>query len=181
LRRELIETTSDYEREKLEERLAKIVGGVSIVRVGASTEAAMKEKKSRVEDALHATRAAVQEGIVPGGGVALLRCIPRVKRMRLKGDEKVGSNVLEKALSAPIRRIADNAGRNGSLVAEKVAGMNRNMGYDAEQDKFRDMMLAGIIDPAKVVRTALMNAASIAGLMLTCEAIVADKKGSEAL
>jgi chaperonin GroEL len=179
LRIEMLETTSDYEREKLEERLAKLVGGVSIVRVGAPTEADMKEKKSRVEDALHATRAAAMEGIVPGGGVALLRCIPRVKRMRLQGDEKVGAQVVEKALAAPIQQIAQNAGRNGGLVAEKVAGMKQNMGYDAEADKFRDMMLAGIADPAKVARVALENAASIAGLMLTCEAIVADMPEEE--
>ncbi len=175
LRKGIIQTTSDYEREKLEERLAKIVGGVSIIRVGAATESAMKEKKARVEDALHATRAAAEEGIVPGGGVALLRSIPRVKRMRLKGDQKVGAQVVERALSAPIRQIAANAGRNGHLVAEKVAGMKQNMGYDAERDKFRDMFLAGIVDPAKVARVALQNAASIAGLMLTCEAIVAEK------
>jgi chaperonin GroEL len=174
LRREMLETTSDYEREKLEERLAKIVGGVSIIRVGAPTETAMKEKKARVEDALHATRAAALEGIVPGGGVALLRCAPRVRRMRLQGDEKVGAQIVERALAAPMRQIADNAGRNGSLVAEKATGLKPNMGFDAEQEKFRDMMLAGIIDPAKVARVALENAASIAGLMLTCEAIVAD-------
>jgi len=179
LRREMTQTTSDYEREKLEERLAKLVGGVSMVRVGAHTESATKEKKARVEDALHATRAAVLEGIVPGGGVALLRCIPRVKRMRLEGDEKIGAQVVEKALSAPMRQIADNGGRNGSLVVEKAAGMKHNMGYDAEEDRFRDMMLAGIVDPAKVVRTALMNAASIAGLMLTCEAIVAEMPEKE--
>ncbi len=174
LRREMLETTSDYEREKLEERLAKLVGGVSIVRVGAPTEAAMKEKKARVEDALHATRAAVMEGIVPGGGVALLRCIPRVRRLKLEGDEKIGARIVEKALSAPMRQIADNAGRNGSLIVEKVAGMKQNMGFDAEGEKFREMMLAGIVDPAKVTRVALTNAASIAGLMLTCEAVVAE-------
>ncbi len=174
LRWEMMETTSDFEKEKLEERLAKIVGGVSIIRVGAPTETAMKERKARVEDALHATRAAAMEGIVPGGGVALLRCIPRVKRMRLQGDEKVGAQTVELALSAPMRQIADNAGRNGSLVAEKAVSLKQNMGFDAEKEKFRDMMLAGIIDPAKVARVALENAASIAGLMLTCEAIVAD-------
>ncbi len=180
LRREMMETTSDFEREKLEERLAKLVGGVSIVRVGAATEAAMKEKKARVEDALHATRAAAEEGIVPGGGVALIRAMPRIKRMRLKGDEKIGANILQSALSAPMRQIAENAGTNGHLVVEKVSAMNPNMGYDADEEKYRDMMLAGIIDPAKVVRVALMNAASIAGLMLTCEAIVADKPEEEA-
>ena len=179
LRREMVETTSDYEREKLEERLAKLVGGVSIVRVGAHTEAAMKEKKARVEDALHATRAAVMEGTVPGGGVALLRCIPRLKRLKLDGDEKVGAQVVERALSAPIRQIAENSGRNGYLIAEKVAGMKQNMGFDAEANKFRDMVLAGIVDPAKVVRVALMNAASIASLMLTCEAIVAEEPEEE--
>ncbi len=179
LRKEMMETTSDFEREKLEERLAKIVGGVSIVRVGSPTEAAMKEKKARVEDALHATRAAVEEGIVAGGGVTLVRSIPRVRRMRLTGDEKLGAQVVERALSAPMRQIADNAGRNGHLVVEKVSGMKQNMGYDAEEDRFRDMMLAGIADPAKVVRTALMNAASIAGLMLTCEAIVAEMPEEE--
>jgi chaperonin GroEL len=175
----MTETTSDYEREKLEERLAKIVGGVSIVRVGAPTEIAMKEKKARVEDALHATRAAALEGIVPGGGVAFVRAIPRVKRMRLEGDEKIGSQVVERALSAPMRQIAQNAGRNGYLIVEKAMGMKANMGFDAEEEKFRDMMLAGIVDPAKVVRTALMNAASIAGLMLTCEAIVAEMPEEE--
>lgn len=179
LRREMFETTSDYEREKLEERLAKLVGGVSMIRVGASTEAAMKEKKARLEDALHATRAAAEEGIVPGGGVALLRSIPRVKRMRPPGDEKVGAQVVEKALSAPMRQIADNAGRNGYVVAEKVAAMKQNMGYDAQEDRFRDMTLAGIVDPAKVVRVALQNAASIAGMMLTCEAVVAEKPEKE--
>jgi len=179
LRREMTETTSDYEREKLEERLAKIVGGVSIVRVGAPTEIAMKEKKARVEDALHATRAAALEGIVPGGGVAFVRAIPRVKRMRLEGDEKIGAQVVERALSAPMRQIAQNAGKNGYLIVEKAMGMKANMGFDAEEEKFRDMMLAGIVDPAKVVRTALMNAASIAGLMLTCEAIVAEMPEEE--
>ncbi len=179
LRKEMMETTSDYEREKLEERLAKLVGGVSIVRVGAMTEAAMKEKKARVEDALHATRAAVEEGTVPGGGVALLRSIPRVRRLKLEGDEKVGAQVLERALSAPMRQIAHNAGKNGYLVAEKVAGMKQNMGYDVEADKFRDMVAAGIIDPLKVTRVALTNAASIAGLMLTCEAIVAEEPEEE--
>jgi chaperonin GroEL len=179
LRREMTETTSDYEREKLEERLAKIVGGVSIVRVGAPTETAMKEKKARVEDALHATRAAALEGIVPGGGVAFVRAIPRVKRLRLEGDEKIGAQVVERALSAPMRQIAENAGKNGHLVAEKAMGMKPNVGFDAEQEKYRDMMLAGIVDPAKVVRTALINAASIAGLMLTCEAIVAEMPEEE--
>jgi chaperonin GroEL len=175
LRRDMFETTSDFEREKLEERLAKLVGGVSIVRVGATTEAAMKEKKARVEDALHATRAAVLEGILPGGGVALVRTMPRVRRMKLTGDEKVGAQIVEKALSAPMQQIAENAGRNGALVAEKVSGMKPNMGYDAEADRFRSMLIAGIIDPAKVTRVALLNAASVAGLMLTCEAIVVDQ------
>jgi chaperonin GroEL len=184
-----IETTdSDYDREKLQERLAKLAGGVAVVSVGASSEADMKQKKARVEDALHATRAAVEEGILPGGGVALLRCREAVQQVRgnAKGDEKVGVDIVLRTLDAPLRQIADNCGIDGSVVADEVAREPETTGYDANRGEYTDMFKAGIIDPAKVVKTALTNAASIAGLMLTTEALVTsldekdeDKRGVE--
>ena len=172
-----IETTdSDYDREKYQERLAKLAGGVAVVQVGASTEAEMKQKKARIEDALHATRAAAEEGILPGGGVALLRCAEAVEKARAnaRGDEKIGVDIVLHALATPLRQIADNCGVDGSVIADEVAGKPTNTGYDANTGKYVDMYKAGIIDPLKVVRTALENAASIAGLMLTTETLVTD-------
>ena len=174
LRTQIENTESEYDREKLQERLAKLTGGVAIVSVGAGTEAEMKQKKARVEDALHATRAAVEEGIVPGGGVALLRCREAVEKARsqAKGDEKIGVDIILHALEAPIRQIAENCGIDGAVVADEVAQKDVNIGYDANKGEYVDMLKAGIIDPVKVVRVALTNAASIAGLMLTTEALV---------
>ncbi len=174
IRTQLDATESEYDREKLQERLAKLTGGVAIVSVGAGTEAEMKQKKARVEDALHATRAAVEEGIVPGGGVALLRCREAVEKARsqAKGDEKIGVDIVLSALEAPIRQIAENGGIDGSVVADEVAGKAIHVGYDANKGEYVDMLKAGIIDPVKVVRVALTNAASIAGLLLTTEALV---------
>lgn len=174
LRNQIEGTESEYDREKLQERLAKLTGGVAIISVGAGTEAEMKQKKARVEDALHATRAAVEEGIVPGGGVALLRCREAVEKARsqAKGDEKIGVDIVLHALEAPIRQIAENGGIDGAVVADEVADKDLNMGYDANKGEYVDMLKAGIIDPVKVVRVALTNAASIAGLMLTTEALV---------
>ncbi|MEO0477805.1 MAG: TCP-1/cpn60 chaperonin family protein, partial [Planctomycetota bacterium] len=185
IRKSIENTTSDYDREKLQERLAKLTGGVAIVSVGASSEADMKQKKARVEDALHATRAAVEEGILPGGGVALLRCKEAVEAARssAKGDEKIGVDIVLGVLDAPLKQIADNGGLAGSVVADEVSQKGFNHGYDANAGEYCDMLKAGVIDPAKVVKTALSNAASIAGLMLTTEALVtnfddkdADKK-----
>ena len=174
LRTQIEGTESEYDREKLQERLAKLTGGVAIVSVGAGTEAEMKQKKARVEDALHATRAAVEEGIVPGGGVALLRCREAVEKARAqaKGDEKIGVDIVLHSLEAPIRQIAENGGIDGAVVADEVADKDLTMGYDANKGEYVDMLKAGIIDPVKVVRVALTNAASIAGLMLTTEALV---------
>jgi chaperonin GroEL len=174
IRQQIEGTESEYDREKLQERLAKLTGGVAIVSVGAGTEAEMKQKKARVEDALHATRAAVEEGIVPGGGVALLRCREAVEKARgqAKGDEKIGVDIVLHALEAPIRQIASNGGIDGAVVADEVAGKDLTVGYDANKGEYVDMLKAGIIDPVKVVRVALTNAASIAGLMLTTEALV---------
>jgi chaperonin GroEL len=174
IRNQIENTESEYDREKLQERLAKLTGGVAIVSVGAGTEAEMKQKKARVEDALHATRAAVEEGIVPGGGVALVRCKEAVEKARTqaKGDEKIGVDIVLHALEAPIRQIADNGGLDGAVVADEVSGKPVNVGYDANKGEYVDMLKAGIIDPVKVVRVALTNAASIAGLMLTTEALV---------
>jgi len=174
IRRQIEETTSDYDREKLQERLAKLVGGVAVINVGAATETEMKEKKARVEDALNATKAAVEEGIVPGGGVAFLRCVAALDKLKLEGDQRVGVNIVRRALEEPIRQIANNAGAEGSVVVQNVKGMETNMGFDAAEDKYVDMMKTGIIDPTKVCRTALQNASSIAGLMLTTEALVTD-------
>ena len=174
LRSQIDETTSDYDREKLQERLAKLVGGVAVIKVGAATETEMKEKKARVEDAMHATRAAVEEGIVAGGGVSLIRAIPSLDTLELDGDEQIGCNIVRRALEEPLRQIAQNAGVEGAVVVSKVAGEDGNHGYNAATDSYGDLVDAGVIDPAKVTRTALQNAASIAGLLLTTEALVAD-------
>jgi chaperonin GroEL len=175
IRAQIEETTSDYDREKLQERLAKLAGGVAVVKGGAATETAMKEKKARVEDALNATRAAVEEGIVPGGGVALLRASKSIEKLKLEGDEKVGANIVKRALEEPIRQIVENAGLEGSVVVERVkAETVATRGFDAESLAYVDMIQAGIIDPTKVERIALQNAASVAGLLLTTEALVTD-------
>jgi chaperonin GroEL len=179
LRREIETTTSDYDREKLEERVAKLAGGVAKILVGAATESEMKEKKARVEDALHATRAAVEEGILPGGGVALLRAALQCKPTGLSHDEEIGYNIVLRACRYPLTQIATNAGKDGTVICEKVAEMDGNMGYNALTDKFEDMVKAGIIDPTKVTRTALQNAASVATLLLTSEALVAEKPKEE--
>jgi chaperonin GroEL len=175
IRAQIEETTSDYDREKLQERLAKLVGGVAVINVGAATETEMKEKKARVEDALNATRAAVEEGIVPGGGVAYLRALPALDKLKLPEAQQFGLNILKKALEEPIRWIAQNAGYDGSIVVEKVKNEKGNFGFDAQKEEYTDMVKAGIIDPTKVVRTALQNAASVASLLLTTEAMVAEK------
>ena len=182
IRQQVENTESEYDREKLQERLAKLTGGVAIVSVGAGTEAEMKQKKARVEDALHATRAAVEEGIVPGGGVALLRCREAVEKARsqAKGDEKIGVDIILHALEAPIRQIAENGGIDGAVVADEVAGKDLNVGFDANKGEYVDMLKAGIIDPVKVVRVALTNAASISGLLLTTEALVTNLDKDEA-
>ena len=175
IRAQIEETTSDYDREKLQERLAKLAGGVAIIKVGAATETAMKEKKARVEDALNATRAAVEEGIVPGGGVALLRAATVIDGLKLEGDEKVGAMIVKRALEEPIRQIVENAGLEGSVIVEKVkAEKGVARGFDAESLEFVDMIQAGIIDPTKVERVALQNAASVASLLLTTEALITD-------
>jgi chaperonin GroEL len=175
IRAQIEETTSDYDREKLQERLAKLAGGVAVIKVGAATETAMKEKKARVEDALNATRAAVEEGIVPGGGVALLRAAGAVDALKLEGDEKVGAHIVRRALEEPIRQIVENAGLEGSVIVEKVkAEKVLTRGFDAESLEFVDMIQAGIIDPTKVERVALENAASVASLLLTTEALITD-------
>ena len=174
IKAQIEETTSDYDREKLQERLAKIVGGVAVINVGAATETEMKEKKARVEDALHATKAAVEEGIVPGGGVALLRTVPVLETMTLDGDQQFGVNIVRRAAEEPIRLIAENAGVEGSIVVDKVRNAKATDGYNAATDKYVDMVDAGVIDPTKVTRCALQNAASVAGLMLTTEVTVTD-------
>jgi len=177
IRAQIEKSTSDYDKEKLQERLAKLAGGVAVINVGAATETEMKEKKARVEDALHATRAAVEEGIVPGGGVALLRCQSTVTKLKLEGDEKVGAEIVRRALEEPIRIIAQNAGAEGSIVVAKVReAKEKNLGYNAQTDVYEDLVAAGVIDPTKVTRSALQNAASIAGLLLTTEAVVVEKK-----
>lgn len=174
IKAQIEETTSDYDREKLQERLAKIVGGVAIINVGAATETEMKEKKARVEDALHATKAAVEEGIVPGGGVALLRCVPALEKLKLEGDQKIGVQIVKRALEEPIRQIVGNAGFEGSVVVERVKKEKATVGFDAVSETYVDMIETGIIDPTKVTRCALQNAASVAALMLTTEVVVAD-------
>ncbi len=177
LRAQVEETTSDYDKEKLQERLAKLVGGVAVIKVGAATETELKEKKARVEDAMHATRAAVEEGIVPGGGVALIRCISALEKLKLHDDEAIGVNIVKRALEEPMRQIVQNAGQEGAVVVGRVReSKDENFGFDAERNEFVDLVKAGVIDPAKVTRLALQNAASIAALMLTTEALVADIK-----
>ncbi len=175
IRTQIEETTSDYDREKLQERLAKLVGGVAQIKVGAATETEMKEKKARVEDAMHATKAAVEEGIVPGGGVALVRTIPALEKLKAEGDEQIGIDIVKRALEEPLRMIAANAGHEGAVVVEKVrTNQNPNYGFNAQTETFGDLVEAGVIDPTKVVRTALQNAASIASLLLTTEALVSE-------
>jgi chaperonin GroEL len=175
IKRQIEETTSDYDREKLQERLAKLAGGVAVIQVGAATETEMKEKKARVEDALHATRAAVEEGIVAGGGVALLRAAPTAqKKIRVTGDEKIGVGIVLRAIEEPLRQLATNAGMEGSIIVREVMDEDGNKGYDAERNKHVDMLESGIIDPTKVTRTALQNAASVAGLLVTTECLVTE-------
>jgi chaperonin GroEL len=175
LRAQIEETTSDYDREKLQERLAKLVGGVAVIRIGAATETEMKEKKARVEDALNATRAAVEEGVVSGGGVALVRCMDALDKVEVSGEEKNGINLLKRAIGEPLKHIAVNAGHAGSVVLRKVMDGKNDYGFNAETEKYENLVAAGIIDPTKVVRLALQNAASVAGLMITTEAIVSEK------
>ncbi|HKM89948.1 MAG TPA: chaperonin GroEL [Candidatus Acidoferrales bacterium] len=180
LRAQVEDSASDYDREKLQERLAKLVGGVAVIKVGAATETELKEKKARVEDAMHATRAAVEEGIVPGGGVVLVRCIPALEKLKLEGDEAIGVKIVTRALEEPMRQIAQNAGHEGALIVGRVReSKDDSFGFDAETGEFGDLVKAGIIDPAKVTRLALQNAASIAALMLTTEALVADIREEE--
>ncbi len=175
IRAQVEETTSDYDREKLQERLAKLVGGVAVIKVGAATETEMKEKKARVEDALNATRAAVEEGIVPGGGVAYIRTLPALDKLKLEGDQQVGVNIVKKALEEPLKMIAANAGMEGSVVVEKVKEKKGSYGFNARTDQYEDMIAAGVIDPTKVTRFALQNAASVASLMLTTQCMIAEK------
>jgi chaperonin GroEL len=177
IRTQIEKSTSDYDKEKLQERLAKLVGGVAIIKVGAATETELKEKKARVEDALHATRAAVEEGIVPGGGVALIRAIPAVEALlkNLEGDEKIGAQIVRRALEEPLRQIVANAGEEGAVVVAKILeSKDQHFGYNAATSVFEDLVKAGVIDPTKVTRTALQNAASIAGLLLTTEALIVE-------
>jgi chaperonin GroEL len=191
LKAQIEDTTSDYDREKLQERLAKLVGGVAIIRVGAATETELKEKKARVEDAMHATRAAVEEGIVPGGGVVFIRAAKALDKFRAletdgegepigEPDEQIGVNIVKRALEDPLRQIVLNAGKEGAVIVEKVRGeKNPNIGYNAVTEKFEDLVAAGVIDPAKVTRCALQNAASIAGLMLTTEALISELQNDD--
>ena len=179
IKKQIEDTTSDYDQEKLQERLAKLAGGVAVINVGASTETEMKEKKARVEDALHATRAAVEEGIIAGGGVAYLRTIGAIDKLKLDGDRAVGANIVRKSLLAPTRLIAENAGQEGSIVVQKVLEMKQDEGFNARTDTYEDLVENGVLDPTKVVRIALENAASIAALLLTTEAIVTDKPEDE--
>jgi len=174
IRRSIEETTSDYDREKLQERLAKLAGGVAVINVGAATETEMKEKKARVEDALHATRAAVEEGIVPGGGVALLRCVGAVEGLKLEGDEQIGVDIVKRAIEAPLRALASNAGVEGSIIVQEVKRRKGNEGYNVATGAYEDLVKAGVVDPKKVTRTALQNAASIAGLLLTTECLITE-------
>ena len=174
IRRQIEETTSDYDREKLQERLAKLAGGIAVINVGAATEAEMKEKKARVEDALHATRAAVEEGIVAGGGVALLRCAKVIENLHVEGDEKIGSMIVRRAIEYPVKQLTANAAVDGGVVVKEILAAKGNIGYNVATDKFEDLVKAGVVDPTKVTRTALQNAASIAGLLLTTEAIITE-------
>jgi len=180
IRVQVDETTSDYDREKLQERLAKLVGGVAVINVGAATETEMKERKARVEDALNATRAAVEEGIVAGGGVAFLRCVGALDKMKVEGDRQTGVNIVRRALEEPLRQIADNAGHDGSVVVEQVKKKAGSFGFDAAKEQYVDLIKAGIIDPTKVVRLALQNASSVASLMITTQAMVAEKPEKKA-
>jgi chaperonin GroEL len=174
IRRQIDETTSDYDREKLQERLAKLAGGVAVINVGAATETEMKEKKARVEDALHATRAAVEEGIVPGGGTALLRAQKAIDTLQLTGDEATGAEIVRRAVEAPLRTLAANAGVEGALIVEKVKNGKGNEGYNVATGKFEDLIASGVVDPTKVTRSALQNAASISGLLLTTECLITE-------
>jgi len=174
IKKQIEDTTSDYDKEKLQERLAKLAGGVAVVNVGAATETEMKEKKARVEDALHATRAAVEEGIVPGGGVALIRCIPSIDKLKLEGDELIGANIVKRSLEEPLRQIVNNAGLEGSVVVEQAKKEKDTVGFNVEAEKFEDLFEAGVVDPTKVTRSALQNAASVAALLLTTEALVVE-------
>src|SRR5436853_2761328 len=180
IRRQIEETTSDYDKEKFQERLAKLAGGVAIINVGAATETEMKEKKARVEDALHATRAAVEEGIVPGGGVALIRCLSVLEDLKLKDDdEQIGVNIVKRAIEEPIRALAENAGMEGSVVVQDVKRRKGNEGYNVATNEYEDLVKAGVVDPTKVTRAALQNAASIAGLLLTTECIITEAPKTE--
>jgi len=179
IRRQIEETTSDYDKEKLQERLAKLAGGVAIINVGAATETEMKEKKARVEDALHATRAAVEEGIVPGGGVALLRCIPSIDALKLEDDEQIGVDIVKRAIEEPTRVLAENAGIEGSVVVREVKRRKGNEGYNVATGEYEDLIKAGVVDPKKVTRAALQNASSIAGLLLTTECLVTEAPKKE--
>src|SRR5207244_5869112 len=174
IRAQIEDTTSDYDREKLQERLAKLVGGVAVIKVGAATETEMKEKKARVEDAMHATKAAVEEGIVPGGGVALLRASKVLSTLKLGGDQQIGVNIVARAIEEPMRWIASNAGHEGSIVVQKVRDMAQDEGFNALTDTYENLVKAGVIDPVKVVRSALQNASSIASLLLTTEALISE-------
>jgi chaperonin GroEL len=174
IRTQIDETTSDYDREKLQERLAKLVGGVALIKVGAATETELKEKKARVEDAMHATKAAVEEGIVPGGGVALLRTQKALEALKAEGDIKIGVEIIRRATEEPLRQIAQNAGHEGSIVVEKVKELKGDMGFNALTEKYEDLVKGGILDPTKVVRIALQNAGSIASLMLTTEGMISE-------
>ncbi len=175
IRRQIEETTSDYDREKLQERLAKLAGGVAVINVGAATETEMKEKKARVEDALHATRAAVEEGIVPGGGVALIRCLEAIDKVKGSNeDERIGVDIVKRAIEFPTRELANNAGVEGSVVVEEVKKRKGNEGYNVADNSYEDLVKAGVVDPKKVTRTALQNAASIAGLLLTTECLITE-------
>jgi len=179
IRAQIDETSSDYDREKLQERLAKLVGGVAVIKVGAATETEMKEKKARVEDALNATRAAVEEGIVPGGGVAYLRALPALEKIKLEGDQKIGLNIVKKAIEEPMKIIAVNAGFEGAIVVEKIKGKKGDYGFNARTDKYENLIETGVMDPTKVTRFALQNAASVAGLMLTTQCVIAEKPKEE--
>jgi chaperonin GroEL len=179
IRQQIEDTSSDYDREKLQERLAKLVGGVAVIKVGAATETEMKEKKARVEDAMHATKAAVEEGIVPGGGVALLRAMSAVEKVKAEGDVAVGVRIILRSLEEPARQIVANAGLEGSVIVKELKEKGSNFGFNAQTEEVVDMLKAGIIDPAKVTKQALVNASSIAGLMLTTEALVSEIKEEE--
>jgi len=180
IKTQLEETTSEYDKEKLQERLAKLAGGVAVIKIGAATETELKEKKYRVEDALNATRAAVEEGIVPGGGTTLVNVIPAVQALKLEGDEAIGAKIVARALEEPLRQIANNAGHEGSIIVEKIKEQGKGIGFNAATDEYVDMVEAGIVDPAKVTRTALQNAASIASMLLTTETLVTDIPKKEA-